>query len=115
MPRTSDMFPSRFVKQTDVALAQLWTIDKIDQEQIGRGEDAEMRWVCYFKETPKCLTLNVTNSRRMEKAFDSDNTEDWIGKQIVVFWDEEVQFGTEMTGGVRVRAPKTKKEDDLPF
>jgi hypothetical protein len=114
MPRTSEMIPSRFVKQVDVTPGQLWTIEKIVHEQIGRGEDAEMKWVAYFKETPKCLSLNATNIKRMEKAFGSDNTDDWIGKQIVVFWDEEVQFGNDMVGGIRVRAPKSKV-DDLPF
>ena len=100
---------------------QLWTIKKLVQETIGRGADAEEKWVMYFNETPKCITLNKTNSKKCEKAFGSDNTDEWIGKQIVVYWDADVEFGGEATGGIRLRAPKNQAapepepKEDLPF
>ena len=116
MPKTSDMIPSRFLKQGDIIPDKLLTIDKIVHEEVGRGEDAAMKWVCYFKEIKKCLSLNATNIKRMEKIFASDDTDEWISKQIVVYWDDEVQFGSELTGGVRVRAPKTPTSSaPLPF
>jgi hypothetical protein len=49
----------------------------------------------------------------------SDNTDDWIGKQIVLFVDPSVSFAGKIVGGIRLRAPKgktiAKAEDDVPF
>jgi hypothetical protein len=42
----------------------------------------------------------------MSKACGSDDTDDWIGKQIVVFVDENVSFGGELVGGLRIRKHK---------
>lgn len=118
MPRTSEMFPSRFLKESDIGPGQLWTVKKVVQEEIGRGDDKEMKWVMYFNETHKCLTINKTNSKKVEKALGSDNTDDWIGAKIVVYWDHEVEFAGEAIGGIRLRAPKNETKEpkpDLPF
>jgi len=114
MPRMGDMFPSRFLKESDLRTPLLLTIKKIIQEPIGSGKETQEKWVVYFLESTKCLTLNKTNAQRLEKISGSDNADEWIGKQVVVYWDDEIEYMGEITGGVRIRAPK-KKEDDLPF
>ncbi len=114
MPHMSEMFPSNYLKEFDVGDGQLWTVKSITHEEVGRGENAEMRWVMRFEETPKRLALNKTNAKKAAKVFGSENTEDWVGKQIVLYWDPEVVYGGDEVGGVRLRAPKVEKKD-LPF
>jgi hypothetical protein len=115
MAKTGDMIPSRFLKHIDIGAGQLWTIKKVTQEDIGQGDDAQTKWVLYFDESAKVLTLNGTNIKRLEKVCGSDESDNWTGKKIVVYWDEEVTFKGETTGGIRLRAPKDQKVDDLPF
>lgn len=116
MPRTSDMIPSKYVKKGDVGVGVLWTVNRIEQVNVAKEDEApELKWVLHFAETEKGLALNKTNIQRLEKIFGSDDTDDWMGKQVVLFWDETVEYMGEMKGGIRVRAPKTKAEADLPF
>jgi len=42
----------------------------------------------------------------MAKACGSEDTDDWIGKQVIVFVDENVSFGGELVGGLRIRKHK---------
>jgi hypothetical protein len=52
------------------------------------------------------MVLNSTNIQLMAKACGSDDTDDWIGKQIIVYVDENVSFGGELVGGLRIRKHK---------
>jgi hypothetical protein len=109
------MIFSKYIKQGDLGVGQLWTIAKIELATFGEGDKQESKWICYFNEIAKGLSLNKTNIQRLEKACGSDNSDDWIGKQVVVFWDDTVEYMGEVSGGVRIRAPKSKEEQQLPF
>jgi|TARA_R110000751_G_scaffold80621_1_gene162679 hypothetical protein len=71
----------------------------------------------------KPLVLNKTNIRRLVAAFDSNESDEWIGKTIQLYLDPDVEFGGEVVGGIRLRAvPKAAKkagkptdEDAIPF
>ena len=116
MPKTSDMMPSTYLKRGDVGVGVLWTIRGIQEENVGGDEtDPQMKWVLYFKEAQKGLVLNKTNITRIEQVTGSDDTDNWMGKQIVIYWDPTIEFMGEIKGGLRVRAPKSKEEQELPF
>ena len=40
----------------------------------------------------------------LKALFGSDNTDDWVGKEIVLFTDDNVTFGGELVGGLRFKA-----------
>ena len=116
MPKTSEMTPSKYLKQEDVGKGILVTIKDVSKENIGKEDEPEFKWVCSFEEVQKPLVLNKTNINRLEAACKSDNTDDWTGKQVVLFTDPSVEFGGKLVGGIRVRAPKGQApDDDLPF
>lgn len=116
MPKTSDMLESKFIKKTDIGPGQLWTIANVAQVNVARDdEDQELKWCLNFKEIDKPMVLNVTNIRLLEHICGSDDTDKWINKQVVIYFDPTVMYAGEVKGGLRVRAPKTKEESDLPF
>ena len=67
----------------------------------------EMKWCLKFKEFEKPLVLNSTNGQLIEAILGSDDSDDWIGKTIVLWNDPTVGFAGKITGGIRVRAMKT--------
>jgi hypothetical protein len=83
------------------------------------NEPNKERAVIHFSELEKGMVLNKTNLKRIAYATGSDETDDWAGKQIVLYTDPDVEFGGEIVGGLRVRKPKSQKiqeiEDDVPF
>jgi hypothetical protein len=107
VPRTSEMRESKFIKQGDVEKPVLWTVTGVERHNVAQeGADPEMKWCLTFSEIDKPLVLNSTNIQLCERAFGSDNTDQWIGRQIVLYVDPNVSYAGKITGGVRVRAPK---------
>lgn len=125
---------SKFLARADVARPILVTIKGIHQENVAReGEPPEIKFALAFSDCAKPMVLNSTNAQIIAQILASEETDHWIGKQIVLYDDPNVSFGGKLVGGIRVRAPKFKpgtapapqpapalvapveEEDDVPF
>ena len=110
MPKTSEMRESKFLKQTDVGAGMLFTVESIEQHNVAKdGADPELKWCMTFAEADKPLVLNSTNIQLCQNIFGSDDTDDWVGKKVVLYSDPTVSFQGKLVGGIRVRAPKVAK------
>lgn len=108
MPKTSEMFPSRWLKASDFADGDATlTIREVGQERIGQGKDAADKFVLYFEDEDKGLVLNKTNVNTIAKLH-GDDTDDWIGKDITLF-TTEVQFQSDMVEAIRVRSKPPRR------
>lgn len=116
MPKTSEMIPSRFLKKADIGIGLLVTIKDLENVTFKEDTaDAESRWIIHFKGMEKGLSLNKTNIQMLELICESDDTDLWIGKQVVLFWDPTVDYMGKIVGGIRIRAPRTEAEKNLGF
>ena len=107
--KTSELKQSKYLKKEDCNEGVLVTITNLKQENVAMdGKAEDLKWIIHFQEC-KPLVLNGTNTRLIEKALGSDETDDWIGKKIVLFNDENVTFGDEVVGGVRCDVSRTKR------
>ena len=102
------MIDSKFLKKEDAGDGLLVTIRGVKQHNVGKDDAPELKWCAEFEEA-KPLVLNSTNLALLEKALGSDDSDDWIGHKIVLFNDENVSFGGQVTGGVRVDVNRTKR------
>ena len=132
MPRVNDMIESKYLKQADVPDPVIVTVGKVGRVNIAKdGDPPEDKWAIRFKELQKPMLLNSTNIKLLEKACGSDDTDDWVGKEVILYNDENVTYGGQVTGGLRIRrqqaAPTRKpapmddsrsladQDDDIPF
>jgi hypothetical protein len=107
MPKTSEMRESKFLKQSDVGAGMLMTVSGCEKHNVAQeGVEPELKWCLLFEESDKPLVLNSTNIQLAERIFDSDNTDNWIGKKIVLYVDPNVSYGGKVVGGIRVRASR---------
>ena len=124
--KVSTMTSSKYLKQDDVAEGKLVTIAGFKRENVAQeGEPPEYKYIMGFEELEKPLVLNSTNIQLAERAMGSDETDEWIGKKLVLYVDPNVSYGGKIVGGIRVRAPKSSKAapkpvvdelaDDIPF
>src|SRR6185503_408821 len=102
------MIESKFLKKEDASEGILVTIRGVEKRDVGTEAEPEQKW-CLMLEECKPLVLNSTNLALLEKSLGSDDTDDWTGKQIVLFNDENVSFGGKLTGGVRVDVNRAKR------
>ena len=127
MPKTKDMIESKYLRKEDIQGEVIVTVQKIGRGNVALDDQPEeMKWMCKFQEFPKPMVLNSTNIQLMEKTFGSDDTDNWIGKEIIIYVDDNVSFQGKLVGGLRVKsskpyaAPRRVKnfedmKDDIPF
>ena len=105
--KTSQMTSSKYLKQDDIGEGKLVTIKGLRKANVAPDDEpVENKWTMLFEELEKPLVLNATNIQLTERACGSDDTDDWIGKQIVLYVDPNVSYGGKIVGGIRVRARK---------
>jgi hypothetical protein len=103
MPRTSEMLPpSKYISKADVGDREFTvTIAGVQNEQVGPRPD-DTKWCIYFREAQKGMTLNAGSIRALEAVFGQDSDQ-WIGQQVVLWVDWSVKFGSQTVGGLRLR------------
>ena len=110
--RASEAFPSKYLKAADVKERPIIAvISHIAQEEVGKGADAEQKYVIHF-ENAKPMVLNRTNWDALEEAFgDSD---DWTAHKVRIKC-ARTQFQGKPVDGVRLEpiTPKPALKDDL--
>lgn len=134
MAKIGEMIESKYLKQSDFPDPLIVTVEKVGKINLAKeGEKPDVKWAVRFKEFNKPMVLNSTNIQLLAKACDSDDTDDWLGKEVIVYTDESVSFGGQVVGGLRIRrqgqAPTKAKvggsektgtgfddmDDDIPF
>lgn len=130
--KIGQMMESKFLKKEDVEPPKLVTIRGFSQQNAGRDDAPEMKWTMSFIELNKPMVMNSTNLQLCAQALGSEETDHWIGKQVVLYNDPSVQFQGKLIGGIRIRAPKRRPgaqaapepapvtaedpfDDDIPF
>jgi len=98
----NNAFPSKWLKSGDITGDDLiLTIREVRMENIGQGENTEVKPVVYFDETEKGLVLNKTNASTISQLH-TPETNSWVGKRIALF-STEVDFAGKQTLALRVR------------
>ena len=105
--KMNEVFKSRFLKADDCPTPRLFTIAKLTVESV-KNEDGESEKPClWFEEVEQGMVVNRTNWTALMNITGHDDSDDWLGKQIVVV-REMVQFGSRTVPALRVKRPKTK-------
>ncbi len=104
MAKIGEMVQSKYLKQADVPDPVIVTVQGVKQVNLAKeGEEPEIKWAIKFREMDKPMVLNSTNIHVAAKLLGSDDTDDWRGKEIVLFTDPNVSFGGQVVGGLRFR------------
>jgi hypothetical protein len=111
----NDLIPSKYLKQSDVDGEVVVTVAAVKRANVAReDEPPDMKWMVQFAEFNKPFVLNTTNKKRLFKAL-GDTTDQWIGHNVILYVDENVEYAGEVTGGLRIKAvppvqrPTTRK------
>jgi len=106
MPRTSEMMESKYLKKEDFDEdGTICTVRGFERVNVAKEDERpEMKWVMTFEEFDKGMVLNSTNIQLAEAAMGSDNTDDWIGRRIIVYVDPNVSYQGKLMGGLRLKA-----------
>lgn len=128
MANINQMVPSKYLKTADVPDPVIVTIVGVKQVNMAKDDETpEWKWAIKFQEFDQPMVLNSTNLHIAAKVLGSNETDDWKGKEIVLYTDPSVSFGGQVVGGLRFRgqekapvkaSPKPRMEDlesDIAF
>jgi hypothetical protein len=106
------MFPSNYLKATDVETDTTLTIDSVEMHTFKtRDGSEELKPLVMFREEKRGLILNKTNTKLIARALQSDDTDDWSGMQVTLY-ATEVEFGGDIVDAIRVRGKAPVVDDD---
>lgn len=106
--KLDQLLPSKYLKQSDVPEEKVVTIRDLKKTNVAReDEDPEYKYVIFFREFDKGMVLNATNIKRLGKAL-GDDTDNWTDGQVILYVDPDIEFGGNVTGGLRFRAMQRK-------
>lgn len=102
----AEVFPSKYLKAEDLGDDEpVVTFEKIVMEEIeNKDRKKEHKPIAYFKGLEKGFVINKTNWGIIARQH-GDESDDWIGKQIVLFVMDVEAFG-EMVSAIRVKPPR---------
>ena len=110
MPDVSALKKSNFLSKSDIGPnGSLFTVVRCEQVDVAKeGAKPEMKYALILSETEKPFILNSTNGQIIAQFTGRNNTDDWGGVKIVIYFDPNVSFGGKLVGGLRVRAPRNQ-------
>lgn len=98
--KLSEAFPSNYLKSEDLQDRDvLVVIASAEQEMVGN----ERKLMLTFQGKKKSMICNKTNAGRIAYMY-GDETDDWIGKEIVLT-SEFVEYQGKTVKGLRIKPP----------
>lgn len=110
--KRSEIFKSKYFKAADVDPPLTLTIQGIEQEMIGEGDEKRLAGVAAFKEDDRKLVLNLTNWDTLATAY-GDESDDWAGHRVTLV-SRRVSFKGKSTFGVRIEIPQARATGPTP-
>ena len=107
--KVGEAYPSRFIKAEDLNGQDIAVkISSVELEAVDK-DGKEKKLVLGFTGKSKHLVCNKTNANTITKILNTDETDEWIGRSIII-GPREVEFQGETVWSIRVslRLPTAK-------
>lgn len=109
--KIGEAFPSKYIKAADLQGRPVKAvIDSVEITNIGDDED---KLVIYFRGKKKGLVCNVTNARMIEEIMGSDETDEWAGREILLY-PTKVDYAGRRVDAIRVDYPDAQRSPQQP-
>jgi hypothetical protein len=85
-------FLSSYVRTADVKRPQTVTVDAVESEEIGTGDDRSAKLVAYFTELEQGVVLGSKAVLGFFVENFGEETDEWVGKEVVLYKDPSVTY-----------------------
>jgi len=108
----SEMGDWRFLKREECEPPiRLTNSGLIEKDTARNGEGPDLQWCLTFEHHKGIVPLRPAVRKLVAKLLGSNETDDWIGKELEWYVDPNVTVRGERKGGIRPRLPKI----EVPF
>ena len=104
--KTSEVFPSRWLKAEDLEQDTTVTIRQVKLEKFEQqGKPDEQKPAAYFDELDKALILNKTNWKTLVEITGEDESDNWTKTRITLTIVDVDAFG-DIVHAIRIKKPE---------
>ena len=103
-------FLGTYLQTKDIPAPVKAIITSTKEEQI--NDEDRPKLVLYFAEFEKGLVCNVTNINMLIDTFNTSETDEWVGKSVVLNVDPNVMFSGKRVGGIRIQPAHLTRQSD---
>ena len=94
---------SKYLTKKEIGNGITVTVARWCEEDLSRDDKPEQfETILYFNGVEKGLVLKPTNAGLAQEATGAQTRDELIGKTLQLWFDPDIMFGTEKTGGIRV-------------
>ena len=112
--KLNEAFPSQYLAASDLGgKSRRLTIASYSLEEIGQGADKKEKPILHFRGAKKGLVLNVTNGNIISEVLGTDELDDWVGQEIVLY-PARVEFQGRIVDAIRVKMEARAIEEEAP-
>ena len=79
---------------------------------VKKFDDGTRKLIIHFQNAKKALVCNKTNAEGIGYMYGTD-TDGWIGREIVLYFDPMVLYAGKRVGGVRVKPPARRTANEV--
>jgi hypothetical protein len=102
MPRLSEEFAGNYLKAEDLGGKEVTVrIRDVEIKMFSGDKGDEKKVVLLLQGTDRCVVCNKTNRETVRDLY-GDDTDDWIGKRIVLY-PSRVEFGGKRVWAIRIQ------------
>ena len=103
--RRDDAFTSKYLKGSDLGSSTVVvTVASVEMVDISMEDSpTDMKCVMHFVGKDKGMIVNPTNWDLVELFLGSEDTDNWIGKTLLLWSDPTISYKGKLTGGLRFK------------
>ena len=102
--KIDELSTSNYMKEGDVTPELTVTIASEKSKDMAKdGQKPDVKCILGFSDHQKELVCNKTNFKTISKNTGQGDSKNWIGQKITVWFNPNIEYGGEVTGGIRVR------------
>ena len=121
------MSTSDYMKEADVTPPIRVTIKSSEAKNMAKkGDPPQLKCVLGFEEIEKKLVCNVTNFKGIVKRTGEPDSDNWVGKQIDLWFNPDIEYAGDIVGGIRLMTAQPQapvvptaappaQDEDIPF
>lgn len=108
VPTADELYPSKWLKASDVEPPVIVTVEKCRLEDVGQAGKVERKLVVHFVGSTKPHICNRTNFNTLAALTGYENSDDWGGARVELYAVDTVGPNGP-TRGIRIRPPRPSR------
>ncbi len=95
---------SLYLTANDIVEPTTIVVERVVEKTFNKNGREEKKIVVYYEGEPRGAPLSMPQLKQLIAIFRSDETNDWVGRKVEMYRDDDIFFDGKQVSGIRFRA-----------